>query len=576
MQRWYIPFANFDRQAFQPLWLTSYTHPFREPLSSVGRWGIDYLKTPHGMGPTDRRHTTVFPDKEWARGQDPVFRQIGNRALALWRGDSLPVIPTWEDQAELAAELLDDELTFDALGRFAPVYTESYVQCLTVSHLLWWDHWRIFFNVRKGLRRLARLEGSVATLPRGPTLGWGGYRPHRHWDALPGVAPAGGAQHGALIDVWGPRPLGPTQGRAGTFDYVAESDLAKDRGLPHRVGPTRAYGGRRGGNRLNQEEWASHSLGLDPAALPWGVQAWLRGLDLRSAGDALAPSVTWLGGWWAGLLGREAWPSAQGWGGALGLAPHLRRSPLGSWAPGLWVPLFGHRRYSETELHAAAPRRWGGYSVSARGGPAGPWVYTPRTQFRPTWWGRRLPSDSSRLPFIYFNPQILHRPNPWAWKPVRTYLLPLYPFSYRPRLPMPPLFVPHPIPKDLLAYAYGHDTPRPAPGAPGPGGGEAPGVARCPLYRPIKYPTQIVDPLFLAPYGLTLQRIPLWDFISDSRWHGPAVTAEARPLGLRGPSSALPYGFQGTYSHDMWVRWFRTYPFFRTYLEVGRRSSAAW
>ena len=104
MQRWYIPFANFDRQAFQPLWLTSYTHPFREPLSSVGRWGIDYLKTPHGMGPTDRRHTTVFPDKEWARGQDPVFRQIGNRALALWRGDSLPVIPTWEDQGYQQSE----------------------------------------------------------------------------------------------------------------------------------------------------------------------------------------------------------------------------------------------------------------------------------------------------------------------------------------------------------------------------------------------------------------------------------------------------------------------------------------
>ena len=38
----------------------------------------------------------------------------------------------------------------------------------------------------------------------------------------------------------------------------------------------------------------------------------------------------------------------------------------------------------------------------------------------------------------------------------------------------------------------------------------------------------------------------------------------------------MPYGFQGTYSHDVWVRWFRTYPFFRTYLEAGRRSSAAW
>ena len=335
VQRWFIPLANFDRHPLQLLWVTSYTHPFREPFTRAGRWGTDHLKTPHGMGPTDRWHTAVFPDREWARGQDPVFRQVGNRALAMWQGDSLPSIPTWEDPAEMGGELLHDELSFDALGRFSPARTESYVKCLAVSHLLWWDHWRIFFNVRGGLRRLARLDGSVATLPRGAALGWGGYRPHRHWDAAPGVAGPRRAQIGGHIDVWGPRPLGPSQGRGGTLDHLGEPDLALDRGIPHRIGSLRAYGGRRGGNRLNQAERAFHGRGLDPASLPWGAQAWLRGLDRRSAGDPLGPEVTWLGGWWARLLGREAWSSAQGWGGALGLGPHLRRFPLGSWAPGL-------------------------------------------------------------------------------------------------------------------------------------------------------------------------------------------------------------------------------------------------
>ena len=92
---------------------------------------------------------------------------------------------------------------------------------------------------------------------------------------------------------------------------------------------------------------------------------------------------------------------------------------------------------------------------------------------------------------------------------MRTYLLPLYPFSYRPRLPLPPLFVPYPAPKDLLALAYGRDYPAPTP--------TRAGRESLPSYRPIRYPTQVVYPLFLAPYGPTLQRIPLWDFVSDSR-----------------------------------------------------------
>jgi hypothetical protein len=159
---------------------------------------------------------------------------------------------------------------------------------------------------------------------------------------------------------------------------------------------------------------------------------------------------------------------------------------------------------------------------------------------------------------------------------VRTYLLPLYPFSYRPRLPLPPLFSPYPAPKDLFALAYGQDNPRPSPVWVGPRGALAHGVAHPATYRPTTYPTRDLRPLFCAPYGPTPQRTPLWDFISDSCWDGPAVTAETRPLGLLGPYSGLPFGFQGSHAHDVWVRWFRTYPFFRTYLEAGRRSGAAW
>ena len=196
----------------------------------------------------------MFPDREWARGANPVLRQAGNRSLALWGGDALPVIPTWEDHSEMGAALLHDEPTFDVLGRLIPVYTESYVQCLSVSHLLWWDHWRIFFNVRKGLRRLVRLEGSVGTLPAGSTLGWGGPQRHRQWSPLAGVSGVRGARNAAHIAMPGPHAPGPGQGRPGTFDYIDDTDLMKDRSLPHRVGRAREYGGRRGGQRLGRKE----------------------------------------------------------------------------------------------------------------------------------------------------------------------------------------------------------------------------------------------------------------------------------------------------------------------------------
>ena len=181
VQRWYIPNANFDRHNAQSIRLSTYTHPFKDPFTLVGRLGLgDYTIRPRGMGAKNRRHSTTFPDLEWSRGKDPVFRQVGNRSLALWRGDALAAVPTWEYQPELAAELLHDEPTFEVLGRFNPIYTDSYVQCLSVSHLLWWDHWRVYGNLRKGLARLARFDGSLTTIRRGSALGWGGARPHNH------------------------------------------------------------------------------------------------------------------------------------------------------------------------------------------------------------------------------------------------------------------------------------------------------------------------------------------------------------------------------------------------------------
>lgn len=65
------------------------------------------------------------------------------------------------------------------------------------------------------------------------------------------------------------------------------------------------------------------------------------------------------------------------------------------------------------------------------------------------------------------------------------------------------------------------------------------GTAR-PPYRPVPYAAQVTAPLFVAAYGPTPQKTPLWDFVSDSRWHAPAVTAVAGGLGLQGPNSGLP------------------------------------
>lgn len=131
-------------------------------------------------------------------------------------------------------------------------------------------------------------------------------------------------------------------------------------------------------------------------------------------GDPMTSRVSWLGGLWAQALGRDTWPSADGWGGALALGPHFRKRFLGGWIPGLWVPHFRQNRYTETRLYNSTPLRWGGYSVSHKRGTGGPWIYTPRPQIRPLSWGRKVPVGWADCAWVFFQPQILHKPNPWS------------------------------------------------------------------------------------------------------------------------------------------------------------------
>ena len=143
------------------------------------------------------------------------------------------------------------------------------------------------------------------------------------------MAPSSGARYGTVVGLQGPQSPGPWQGRPEIFDYGKDPHPTRDRGLPQRLGGRREYGGRRYGPRLSQSQQGRHAAALDPATLPWGVQALIRGFEHRSMGDPMAPRVSWLGGLWAQALGRDAWPSADGWGGVLALGPHFRTRFLG-------------------------------------------------------------------------------------------------------------------------------------------------------------------------------------------------------------------------------------------------------
>ena len=250
-------------------------------------------------------------------------------------------------------------------------------------------------------------------------------------------------------------------------------------------------------------------MGLDPASLPWGVQAWLRGFDLRSAGDSLGPQVTWLGGCYAQLLGREAWASAQGWGGALGLGPHLRRFYLASWAPGLRPPFFENQRYGDEAIYGLPPLRRRGDSASAPAGPAGPWVYSTRGQIRRTWLDPRLPPVVPLAPPVYLNPEIRPRPNPWEVGPARAYLRSLYPQKPLPLYPHPLIFAPYSIPKDMFARSRGRLRPPIASGFVGDWVGVRILIRDLPHYQMPIYPRRGLHSQRLAPQGMTPQRIPL-------------------------------------------------------------------
>ena len=467
-RRWVVvPLADYDGMEHQDVWCTSYVHPFRDSLSYRNYWGIDYARRPQGMGPKNRWHTTAYPDQEWARHFYPVYRQHGNRALALRGEDALPATPTYETRAELAKFLLFDEPTYDILGRYQPVYKEPYIRHLAVSHLVWWDHWKFLFTFRNVLRRAVRLGGAIGSSPQGPTLGWGGRAPSRGWAAVPGgTEGAGGVDSRLEIErggLWGRSLVGPAgvlfwgpgQGRSGEFNPLRDRFQARkyhQRDWPWRIGPRRGYGGRRGGRRLTSRAWSRLGPSLDPSSLPWGLQAWLRGFDRRSAGDPWGPEVSWVGGLLAGLLGRSSWLSAQGWGGGLNLGPHIRRFHLGAWAPGQWVPLLQkkHIFYREATLNEISWTRWGAYPLSRKAGPQGPWAYRIRNQQKAFFFGLNVPPSFRRFTFYYFNPKVYYKTNPYVWEPKNIYLLPLFPFRFAPHLPIPPWPLSYPTPKDLF------------------------------------------------------------------------------------------------------------------------------
>lgn len=77
----------------------------------------------------------------------------------------------------------------------------------------------------------------------------------------------------------------------------------------------------------------------------------------------------------------------------------------------------------------------------------------------------------------------------------------MYPFACYPRLPRPPLAVPNPDPKELVDRSYAR-LDGVSYGSYSLGNYHRP-------YRPVPYPAQVTDPLFLAAYGFTPQKTPL-------------------------------------------------------------------
>jgi hypothetical protein len=270
--RYLLPAGHFKHDHLFPFWLSTYTTQWRSAFTLKNKWRIDWHNYPPGLSPRNRWHTVVFPDQQWARSKNTLYRPPANRALGFRAEDTAPYKATWETPAEMRAVVLFDEPTQDVLGRYTPIKTEAYLNHLVASHSFWWGSWRVYVNPRKGVSRLAHLDDSVSSFPLAHACGWGGPTPHPLWWSDAWAAPAAAGRR-ELIS-----PLGPTTAHPAPF-------------RPHRAPPLHdplppTYVHR---PRVVNED--RRGVGLDPSALPWEVQALLRRLDLRTRHGASEASL---------------------------------------------------------------------------------------------------------------------------------------------------------------------------------------------------------------------------------------------------------------------------------------------
>ena len=319
--RRFVPAGHFRYEHSFPFWLSTYTTQWRSAFTLKNKWRIDWHNYPPGLSPKNRWHTIVFPDQQWARSKNTLFRPPANRALGFWAEDTAPYKATWEAPSEMSDVVLFDERTQDVLGRYTPIKTEAYLNNLVASHSFWWGSWRVYVNPRKGLSRLAHLDEGTSSHPLAYACGWGGPTPHPLWWSDAWAAPVVGARRDAI------GPLGPFSPHPAPFRAHLAAPLHDPLPPTYVHRPCLVPEDRRG-------------VGLDPSSLPWEVQALLRKLDLQTRGGTGASALGWAGLPLLRALGNGGWGATYSWGGVLALRPQaFLGSHLSSWAPDFTSPL---------------------------------------------------------------------------------------------------------------------------------------------------------------------------------------------------------------------------------------------